>query len=169
VKEQANQEIGAPGGAHGGGREAWHSRGYLPHFDDQEVTQHVTFRLADSLAKQALQCLDEEIRSLPPEKQKVERRKRVDAWIDAGPGSRVLREPATATTNKRWSMFILADCAQRLRTGPGAAHQSYVSRPIGRLAFPERRSGIAMLWGEGVSREKGTYTSCDYLFFRRRS
>ena len=25
----------------------WHSRGYLPHFDSQDVVQFVTFRLAD--------------------------------------------------------------------------------------------------------------------------
>ena len=27
----------------------WYSRGYLPHFDGGEVTQFITFRLADSL------------------------------------------------------------------------------------------------------------------------
>jgi hypothetical protein len=31
----------------------WHSRGYLPHFDSQDVVQFVTFRLADSLPKVA--------------------------------------------------------------------------------------------------------------------
>jgi putative transposase len=31
----------------------WHSRGYLPHFDSQDVIQFVTFRLADSLPKAA--------------------------------------------------------------------------------------------------------------------
>jgi REP-associated tyrosine transposase len=31
----------------------WHSRGYLPHFDSQDVVQFVTFRLADSLPKEA--------------------------------------------------------------------------------------------------------------------
>jgi putative transposase len=31
----------------------WHSRGYLPHFDSQEIVQFVTFRLADSLPKEA--------------------------------------------------------------------------------------------------------------------
>ena len=91
MKERANQEIGDPRDT-----PRWHSRGYLPHFDGQEVTQHVTFHLADSLAKEALQRLEEEIRSLPPERQKVERRKRVDAWIDAGHGSCVLQEPAIA-------------------------------------------------------------------------
>jgi len=31
----------------------WHSRGYLPHFDSQDVVQFLTFRLADSLPKEA--------------------------------------------------------------------------------------------------------------------
>ena len=31
----------------------WHSRGYLPHFDSQDVVQFVTFRLADSLPEDA--------------------------------------------------------------------------------------------------------------------
>jgi REP element-mobilizing transposase RayT len=35
----------------------WHSRGYLPHFDSQDVTQFVTFRLADSLPLPALERL----------------------------------------------------------------------------------------------------------------
>jgi len=32
-----------------------HSRGDLPHFESADVIQHVTFHLADSLAKKALQ------------------------------------------------------------------------------------------------------------------
>jgi hypothetical protein len=32
----------------------WHSRGYLPHFDSQDTIQFVTYRLADSLPKEAL-------------------------------------------------------------------------------------------------------------------
>jgi putative transposase len=32
----------------------WHSRGYLPHFDSEDTIQFVTYRLADSLPKEAL-------------------------------------------------------------------------------------------------------------------
>jgi REP-associated tyrosine transposase len=32
----------------------WHSRGYLPHFDSQDVVQFVTSRLADSLPQEAV-------------------------------------------------------------------------------------------------------------------
>ena len=35
----------------------WHSRGYLPHFDSQDVVQFVAYRLADSLPKEAVAWL----------------------------------------------------------------------------------------------------------------
>jgi putative transposase len=35
----------------------WHSRGYLPHFDSPETVQFVTFRLADSLPRVAVEAL----------------------------------------------------------------------------------------------------------------
>jgi len=85
--KDAIQENGAP---------RWHSRGYLPHFESSEATQHVTFHLADSLPQTVLLCLETELKSLPTEKRDIERRKRVDAWIDAGNGSCVLRKPAIA-------------------------------------------------------------------------
>ncbi len=75
---------------------AWRSRGYLPHFESSEATQYVTFHLADSLPQTVLQQLESELKFLPTEKQDGERRKRVDAWIDAGHGSCVLRQPGIA-------------------------------------------------------------------------
>jgi REP element-mobilizing transposase RayT len=86
-EKNANREIGAP---------RWHSRGYLPHFESSDVTQHVTFHLADSLPQTVLLRLEAELKTLPAEKRDVERRKRIDAWIDAGHGSCVLRKPAIA-------------------------------------------------------------------------
>jgi len=83
----AIQENGAP---------RWHSRGYLPHFESSDVTQHVTFHLADSLPQTVLLRLEAELKFLPAEKRDAEPRKRVDAWIDAGHGSCVLRDPAIA-------------------------------------------------------------------------
>ena len=90
-EKNANREIGAPNGA-----PRWHSRGYLPHFESSDVTQHVTFHLADSLPQTVLLQLEAELKTLPAAKRDVERRKRVDAWIDAGHGSCVLRKPAIA-------------------------------------------------------------------------
>jgi REP element-mobilizing transposase RayT len=86
--KDANREIGVP--------RVWHSRGYLPHFESSEVTQHVTFHLADSLPRTVLLRLEAELKTLPTEKRDVECRKRVDAWIDAGHGSCVLRKAGIA-------------------------------------------------------------------------
>jgi putative transposase len=80
----ANREIGVP-------KAAWHSRGYLPHFECQEVPQHVTFHLADSLPQTVLQQLKIELRTMAPERREAERRKRLDDWIDAGQGCCALR------------------------------------------------------------------------------
>ena len=84
----ANREIGVPRG--------WHSRGYLPHFDGTGVTQHVTFHLGDSLPKRVVEQLGQEIKAVSPGKQDSERRRRIEALLDAGYGSCVLREPAVA-------------------------------------------------------------------------
>ena len=102
-RQSANQEIGGPG---------WHSRGYMPHFDSSDVTQHVTFHLADSLPKSELLRLDSELKSLSIEKRDVERRKRVDAWIDAGHGSCPLRKPVLAQMAQK---SLLAFDSQRYR------------------------------------------------------
>jgi REP element-mobilizing transposase RayT len=87
-RQDAIQENGAPG--------EWHSRGYLPHFESAEKIQHVTFHLADSLPQTALLKLEAELKILLAEKQDVERRKRVEAWIDAGHGSCILQNPDIA-------------------------------------------------------------------------
>lgn len=87
LSNDAGLEPGAP---------RWHSRGYLPHFDSHEVIQHVTFHLADSLPAEALARIVEDLRAVPPERQDAERRKRIEAWIDAGHGCCVLQIPAAA-------------------------------------------------------------------------
>lgn len=74
----------------------WHNRGYLPHFEGAEFAQHITFHLADSLPKTALKRLEIELRAIPDEKRNAERRKRLEAWLGAGHGSCVLREPEIA-------------------------------------------------------------------------
>jgi len=74
----------------------WHSRGYLPHLDDITKTQSITFRLSDSLPQTKLAQLRQELAHLPAEEQSLERRKRIDHWLDAGMGSCVLRHPAVA-------------------------------------------------------------------------
>jgi hypothetical protein len=74
----------------------WHSRRYIPHFEGAEAIQHATFHLADSLPRTALLRIEADTKAVPPEKRDAERRKRMEAWIDAGHGSCALRKPDIA-------------------------------------------------------------------------
>jgi REP element-mobilizing transposase RayT len=119
VEKTADQEIGVPGVEKTANREIgvsglneWRSRGYLPHYDNAAATQHVTFHLADSLPVEVLQRLEIELKTVPEEKQDAERRKRLDAWIDAGHGSCILQEPAIANMVENSILFF---DAQRYR------------------------------------------------------
>ena len=118
-KKTAIQEIGVPREIPGAvlrdaptDAPAWHSRGYLPHFESSDAIQHVTFHLADSLAQSVLLRLESELRTLPAENRDLERRRRVEAWIDAGHGCCVLRKPDIADLVQR---SLLSLDSQRYR------------------------------------------------------
>ena len=74
----------------------WHSRRYMPHFDSTLAVQHVTFHLADSLPATVMEQMAKELQTVPAGKRAVERRKRIEAWIDAGHGSCLLKRPDAA-------------------------------------------------------------------------
>ncbi|MCX5971745.1 MAG: transposase [Coprothermobacterota bacterium] len=76
----------------------WYSRGYLPHFDTAHAIQHITYRLADSLPQSALEQmqaeLKEEVRNR--DARETQLRRKIEAFLDAGHGSCVLRKPDVA-------------------------------------------------------------------------
>jgi type I restriction enzyme R subunit/putative DNA methylase len=74
----------------------WYSRGYLPHRDHYGLLQSITFRLNDSLPKETLLRLKDELDKIPLEKQDLIRRKRLDDWLDAGYGCCALGKPDMA-------------------------------------------------------------------------
>jgi REP element-mobilizing transposase RayT len=74
----------------------WHSRGYLPHFDGAEISQSVTFRLADSLPQIVLAQWKRELRQ-EQGRLDVTLRKRIEAYLDQGYGSCALGHPNIAT------------------------------------------------------------------------
>ena len=74
----------------------WYSRGYLPHYDDIQKIQTVTFRLADSLPAQTLAELEAELKRHPPSKRDAHRRKRLDQWLNNGAGCCALSHPQVA-------------------------------------------------------------------------
>jgi REP element-mobilizing transposase RayT len=128
---------------------AWHSRGYLPHFESSEVTQHVTFHLADSLPQSVLQRLNAQLKTLPTGKRDVELRKRVDAWIDAGHGSCILRQPIIAAMVQR---SLLTFDSQRYRLLAWAVMPNHVHvlfQPI----VPWKVQEIVAAWKKFTARK----------------
>jgi REP element-mobilizing transposase RayT len=70
----------------------WNERGYLPHFDADNLIQFVTFRLTDSLPKSIFEDLA--IRA----SDSADLRQQIEAFIDSGRGSCVLKDPVIAST-----------------------------------------------------------------------
>jgi putative transposase len=89
---------GAPGdGAPGNAPVGWYSRGYLPHYNNSQTLQSVTFRLADSLPQSKLRELERELRDVDPEKSDAARRKQIEVWLDSGMGCCALKHPVLAS------------------------------------------------------------------------
>jgi REP element-mobilizing transposase RayT len=120
--KKAELGLGVPGGAtldqHGISPlgKSWYSRGYLPHRDEIGLLQSITFRLADSLPQEKLKELEVELEDLKKKAElglgvpgsaepqlgssiniEAEKRKRIEAWLDAGMGCCALRHPKMAT------------------------------------------------------------------------
>ncbi|MBX7061815.1 MAG: transposase [Pyrinomonadaceae bacterium] len=72
----------------------WHSRGYLPHFDQDGFTQFVTFRLADSVPQLVLDRWHTELKSGEISDAGV--RRRIEYYLDQNYGESWLRAPAIA-------------------------------------------------------------------------
>lgn len=73
-----------------------HDRGYLPHWEAWEHPQSITFRLADSLPRALLTRWEEELAGLTQSARDLERRKKIDAALDANHGACHLRLPEIA-------------------------------------------------------------------------
>lgn len=74
----------------------WTDRGYMPHVEGEELIQHVSYHLADSLPQKVVEAMDAEMKSLPPKLRDAEKEKRIAAYLDAGHGSCILRVPELA-------------------------------------------------------------------------
>ncbi|MFM7220923.1 MAG: transposase, partial [Nodosilinea sp.] len=68
----------------------------LPHFDVPGLIQHITFHLADSLPRAAIEGMQRELAAMPEAERDVARRQRIQALLDSGLGSCVLRDAACA-------------------------------------------------------------------------
>ena len=84
----------------------WHSRGYLPHFDGGSIPQTVTFRLADALPKAVLDRWENELATMPEARASVERRQRIEHYLDSGVGQCWLSQPEIAETVENALLFF---------------------------------------------------------------
>jgi REP element-mobilizing transposase RayT len=82
MRATAPRTISAPG--------PWHSRGYLPHFDQPGLVQAITFRLADALPAAVVAALQRDLLG------SEQRRQRLEDYLDAGYGACHLRDPSLA-------------------------------------------------------------------------
>lgn len=73
----------------------WRTRGYLPHRDEARLRQAITFRLADSLPREYLAALEGRQALAPTDRRAAQRRRQIEAWLDAGHGCCALR-------HRRW-------------------------------------------------------------------
>ena len=80
----------------------WHSRGYVPHFDDPRVVQGVTFRLGDALPHGVLQRLH----ALPDV---LRRRWAMESAMDCGHGACWLARPDVAASMEQALLHHDAD------------------------------------------------------------
>jgi putative DNA methylase len=86
--------------------DGWYSRGYLPHVDREGMTQLVCDRLWDSMPKEVLEGWRQELTLLSKEDYDLERRKRIDAYLDQGWGSCLLRDARAAEiVQNNWLHF----------------------------------------------------------------
>jgi putative DNA methylase len=75
---------------------SWHSRGYLPHFDLDQIPQSITFRLTDSLPLNLLHEWAAELDELPKVEANTERCHRIEEYLDKGLGKAWLSIPTVA-------------------------------------------------------------------------
>lgn len=69
----------------------WSTRGYLPHFDAADTWQSITYRLADAMPRSVIEALEHELSTISEDQRSNERRRRLEAWSNAGHGACVLR------------------------------------------------------------------------------
>jgi len=87
----------------------WRSRGYLPHFDLDSIPQMVTFHLADSIPTALMRRWQEELQILPRKEAELERRKKIEAYLDIGHGEAWLSNPRVAQMVENALLFFDAD------------------------------------------------------------
>jgi REP element-mobilizing transposase RayT len=115
----------------------WRSRGYLPHWEAGETAQMIGFRLADSLPAALLERWQVELDQLPEGDATLERRKRIEAALDAGHGEAWLGDGRVAETVER---ALLHFDVERYRLHSWVVmpnHVHVMATPLGRWSLAD--------------------------------
>ncbi len=86
--------------------DGWHSRGYLPHFDGGEISQFITFRLADSLPQVFLERWRKEFEKESDVDIDAALRRRIEIYLDRGFGACYLKDETIATIVQNAFLFF---------------------------------------------------------------
>lgn len=86
--------------------DGWHSRGYLPHFDGGEISQFITFRLADSLPQSFLAKWQGELKRESQIDVDAALRRRIELYLDKGYGACYLRDERIAEIVQNAFLFF---------------------------------------------------------------
>jgi putative transposase len=159
----------------------WYYSGAAPHRDEPELTQFITFRLADSLPQSTLQGYAGELKRLTNRA----RRARIESWLDAGYGSCVLAHPPVAETLQQvlwhyhgelyrlraWVVMpnhvhILIDpqaSIARIVQRWKAYTATWVTRECPELALPKGRLWMRDYWDRYIRDERHHQTAVHYI------
>ena len=84
----------------------WYTRGYLLHYDKGGIHQVITYRLADSLPQNILENMQFELQNVAPEFMEIERRKKIEKYLDLSHGSCILKNMECAKIiEDNWKYF----------------------------------------------------------------
>jgi len=115
----------------------WRSRGYLPHWEAGETAQMIGFRLADSLPAALLERWQVELDQLPEGDATLQRRKSIEAALDAGHGEAWLGDGRVAETVER---ALLHFDGERYRLHSWVVmpnHVHVMATPLGRWSLAD--------------------------------
>ena len=161
----------------------WHHRGYLPHCDASNTIQAITYRFADSLPCDVLRKYQREVEAEPDDQRQETLRQRIEAFLDAGHGSCLLREPDIAKmVIAAWQHFdgdrydlhawVVMPNHVHVLCGPRTGHslssiinswKSFTARSINRHL--ERSGSLWMedYWDRFIRDEEHYYRAIDYI------
>ena len=142
----------------------WHSRGFLPHFDDEGVTQFITFRLADSMPQSVLEKWREELAQ--DDIADADLRRRIERYLDQNFGEGHLRVERIAAMVQDTLLKWDGERYQLIAWVIMPNHAHILLTPINRAAVSEIMHSIKSFTAHEANRildRKGQFWAKEYF------